>query len=90
MARQTKPQGGPSRRRCRRAALAALHKYGLVIDRMGDQQSPGRKAMTDVEEQMRHPQPVKHSDNEKSKTPLHDDAQNKPLKMPGEGEPPVE
>jgi hypothetical protein len=47
--------------------------------------------MTDVDEKLRHPQPVKHSDNEKSKMPQRQDGnQKKPGKVPGEGEPPVE
>lgn len=46
--------------------------------------------MTDVDEQFKHPEPAKHSDNEKSKMPPRDDGQNKPAKRSGEGEPPVE
>lgn len=46
--------------------------------------------MIDVDEHLKHPEPVKHSDNEKSKMPQRHDSQNKPVKKPGEGEPPVE
>jgi hypothetical protein len=46
--------------------------------------------MTDVDEKRRHSQPVKHSDNEKSKMPQRDDARDRPVRTPGEGEPPVE
>ncbi|CAE6889679.1 hypothetical protein [Paraburkholderia domus] len=46
--------------------------------------------MTDVDEKIRHPQPVKHSDNEKSKMPRRDSARDRPSKTAGEGEPPVE
>ncbi|MCI0150262.1 hypothetical protein KNO81_30790 [Paraburkholderia sediminicola] len=46
--------------------------------------------MTDVDEQIRHPQPVKHGDNEKSKMPQRDGARDRPIKTAGEGEPPVE
>ena len=45
--------------------------------------------MTDVAEQIRHPKPAKHSDNEKSKMPQRQDAHGKPPKKP-QGEPPVE
>ncbi|MFT4069216.1 hypothetical protein [Paraburkholderia sp.] len=45
--------------------------------------------MIEVDEQFKHPQPVKHSDNEKSKLPQREDDQHKPKKKP-EGEPPVE
>jgi hypothetical protein len=45
--------------------------------------------MKDVDEQFRHPQPVKHSDNEKSKLPPREDDPQRPKKKP-EGEPPVE
>ncbi|WP_183081244.1 hypothetical protein [Paraburkholderia fungorum] len=46
--------------------------------------------MIDVDEKLRHPQPVKHSDNEKSKMPKRDEAGDKPARTRGEGEPPVE
>jgi hypothetical protein len=55
-----------------------------------DQQGRGRNAMTDVDEEIRHPQPVKHSDNEKSRMPQRVEAGDKPVKTRGEGEPPVE
>jgi hypothetical protein len=45
--------------------------------------------MTDVDEQIKHPEPAKHSDNEKSKMPEHPDNQNEPIKKSDEGEPPV-
>ncbi|SOE74637.1 hypothetical protein SAMN05446635_5394 [Burkholderia sp. OK233] len=46
--------------------------------------------MTDVDEKLRHPQPVKHSDNEKSKMPRRDEVEARRVKTRGEGEPPVE
>ncbi|MFL9867921.1 hypothetical protein PQR67_27420 [Paraburkholderia fungorum] len=46
--------------------------------------------MIDVDEKLRHPQPVKHSDNEKSKIPKRDEAEDKAARKRGEGEPPVE
>jgi hypothetical protein len=46
--------------------------------------------MTDVDEKITHPQPVKHSDNEKSKMPQRDEAGARPVKTRGEDEPPVE
>ena len=45
--------------------------------------------MTDVDEKM-NPQPVRHSDNERSKMPQRQGLGDKPVKTPGEGEPPVE
>ncbi|NML34580.1 hypothetical protein [Paraburkholderia antibiotica] len=45
--------------------------------------------MTNVDEQFTHPQPVKHSDNEKSKLPQRDDARERPKKTT-EGEPPID
>ncbi|EIN01168.1 hypothetical protein WQE_10346 [Paraburkholderia hospita] len=46
--------------------------------------------MKDSNEQFEHPEPVKHSDNEKSKMPHRLDSLNKPIKKPREGEPPLE
>lgn len=46
--------------------------------------------MKDVDEQFKHPVPVKHSDNEKSKMPPRQESQSKPKKQSGKGEPPVE
>lgn len=46
--------------------------------------------MIDVNEQFKHPDPVKHSDNEKSKLPPRDESQSRPKKNTGEDEPPVE
>jgi hypothetical protein len=46
--------------------------------------------MTDVDEKIAHPQPVRHGDNEKSKMPQRQAAGDKPVKTPGEGEPPEE
>lgn len=46
--------------------------------------------MTEVDEKIMHPHPVRHSDNEKSKMPPREAAGGKPPKTPGEGEPPVE
>lgn len=43
--------------------------------------------MKDSDEQFKHPEPVKHSDKEKSKMPHLPDSLNKPIKKPGEGEP---
>jgi hypothetical protein len=46
--------------------------------------------MTDVDEEIAQPQPVRHSDNEKSKMPQRQAAGDKPVKTLGEGEPPAE
>jgi hypothetical protein len=46
--------------------------------------------MIDVNEQFKHPEPVKHSDNEKSKMPPRHDDPNRPAKKSSEDEPPVE
>jgi hypothetical protein len=43
--------------------------------------------MTDVDEDIVHLQPVRHSDNEKSKMPHREAARDKPVKAPREGEP---
>jgi hypothetical protein len=48
-----------------------------------------RLTMIEVDEQFKHPQPVKHSDNEKSKLPQREDDPQRPRKKP-EGESPVE
>jgi hypothetical protein len=46
--------------------------------------------MMEVNEQFKHPEPVKHSDNEKSKMPQRDESQSRQRKNTGEDEPPVE
>lgn len=46
--------------------------------------------MVDVDDQFKHPEPVKHSDNEKSKMPQRPDSPSKPMKKTGEEEPPLE
>ena len=58
---------------------------------MSDTRQPAQGKPADIE----HPQPVKHSDNEKSKLPERSDEgrdqspADRPGKKPGEGEPSV-
>jgi hypothetical protein len=74
-------------RACPCRDVASMKDFGRYMD---DGRSTRRQIMKDVDEQFKHPTPVKHSDNEKSKMPQRSEGQSKPAKKSGEDEPPVE